>query len=55
MNKYKNKHNVMNKKHLYEAPETELILVKFEGNFCASPVAGEAGETNSYNPYKEDF
>lgn len=27
----------MNKKHLYEAPETELILVKFEGNFCASP------------------
>lgn len=26
----------MNKKHLYEAPETELILVKFEGNFCAT-------------------
>lgn len=26
----------MVQKHFYEAPESELILVKFEGNFCAT-------------------
>ena len=24
----------MNKKQLYSAPEAELLVVKFEGNFC---------------------
>ena len=26
----------MIKKHFYEAPETELLVVRFEGNFCAT-------------------
>ena len=26
----------MVQKHFYEAPESELILVKFEGNFCTT-------------------
>ena len=46
----------MNKKHLYEAPETELILVKFEGNFCASPTGDNPNGTEDspvYNPFKE--
>ena len=38
----------MNKKHLYEAPETELILVKFEGNFCASPAENSSFEEKAY-------
>ena len=29
-------HNVMNKK-TYENPESELITIRFEGNFCQSP------------------
>ena len=26
----------MNKKLLYSAPEAELLVVKFEGNFCTT-------------------
>ena len=32
----------MNKKTFYEAPQAELIVVRFEGNFCQSP-----GETTN--------
>ena len=50
-------HNVMLKKQFYEAPESELLLVKFEGNIMspiyASP--GKAGEDAEYNSYDEDF
>ena len=43
-NDYTNKnHNVMKRKTFYEAPETELILVKFEENIM-SPVPGGAGD-----------
>lgn len=45
----------MNKKLLYSAPEAELLVVRFEENFCQSPVPGEAGEKNTYNEYEEDF
>lgn len=31
------------KKKLYENPETELLVVRFEGNFCATGVPGGAG------------
>ncbi len=34
----------MIKKSFYEAPETELILVRFEENFCTSP--GDPGTSN---------
>ena len=47
----------MLKKQFYEAPESELLLVKFEGNIMspiyASP--GKAGEDAEYNSYDEDF
>ena len=33
----------MNKKLLYSAPEAELLVVKFEGNFCATGEPGGAG------------
>ena len=41
----------MNKKLQYEAPETELILVKFEGNFLTSdPNADRSNSASSgYN------
>lgn len=37
----------MDKKLLYEAPEAEILVVKFEGNFCASP--DSTGGLPSYN------
>lgn len=30
----------MNKKQLYSAPEAELLVVKFEGNFCQTTEPG---------------
>ena len=33
----------MIKKSFYEAPEAELILVRFEENFCTTGVPGGAG------------
>ena len=33
----------MNKKLQYSAPEAELLVVRFEENFCQSPVPGGAG------------
>ena len=43
-------------KQTYLAPGLEVIEIKFEGGILQnSPVAGEAGETNSYNSYSEDF
>lgn len=42
----------MNKKLLYEAPEAEILVVKFEENFCASPVDANytLGGGGTYNP-----
>ena len=36
----------MIKKSFYEAPEAELLLVKFEENFCYSPGGVPQPETN---------
>lgn len=37
--------NTMNKKTFYEAPEAELLNVRFEGNFCATEYTqGGGGE-----------
>ena len=36
----------MIKKSIYEAPETELLLVKFEENFCGTN-GGGFGDTNA--------
>lgn len=33
----------MNKKQLYSAPEAELLVVRFEENFCQSPAYGQKG------------
>lgn len=44
----------MHKKQFYEAPDAELLVVKFEENIM-SPKPGEAGDTNTYNEYEEDF
>ena len=30
----------MRKKTIYEAPEAELLVVRFEGNFCATTESG---------------
>ena len=38
----------------YEAPEAILFSVRAEV-FCTSPVAGQAGEDETYNTYDEDF
>ena len=37
----------MNKKTFYEAPEAEILAVKFEGNFCAT---GDGTWDGSINP-----
>ena len=45
----------MVQKHFYEAPESELILVKFEGNFCATETdVWTPGGGGSYNGDKEN-
>lgn len=33
----------MMKKSFYEAPEAELLLVKFEGNFCTTGLDSPGG------------
>lgn len=33
----------MNKKNYFEAPQAELIMVRFEGNFCATGKYGDEG------------
>ena len=38
----------MNKKQLYEAPEAELLVVKFEENFMDSNGLQNANETNPF-------
>ena len=46
----------MNKKLTYEQPSCDLFVIKVEEGFLvASPVAGQAGEKNTYNSYEEDF
>ena len=40
-------HNVMIKKSLYSTPESELLVVKFEENFCTTgPTGGAGGDDN---------
>ena len=48
-------HNIMKKKTFYEAPETELLVVKFEENFCYSPYGsnGASGGTMEVNELGE--
>ena len=49
----------MLKKQFYEAPEAEILLVKFEENFCESNGLGEGNEVTPFgspsrtrsNPY----
>ena len=44
------------KKSLYEAPTTDVLVVRFEeGVLTGSPVAGQAGANETYNFYDEDF
>ena len=51
----------MNKKQLYSAPEAELLVVRFEENFCQSPAYGQKGaaggvmSTNDYGDGEEDL
>ena len=40
----------MTKKRMdYEVPTSELLVVRFEGNFCATGTPGGAGGNDSYN------
>ena len=41
----------MNKKTYFEAPQAELIFVRFEGNFCATEVYSNPGQPGGPNPY----
>ena len=42
----------MNKKTIYEAPEAEILNVRFEGNFCTSPNDyGPNGGVSNPEPY----
>lgn len=48
----------MNKKQLYSAPEAELLVVRFEENFCQSPVIGQkgaAGGDDTIVDYEDDL
>jgi hypothetical protein len=38
----------MNKKLLYSAPEAELLVVKFEGNFLQGPSNTPGSPSNGY-------
>ena len=42
----------MNKKQLYETPETELLAVRFEENFCGT---GGAGDPDIIIDEEEDY
>ncbi len=46
---------IKNNDEVYSAPECIVISVKVQGMLCQSPTPGEAGETNTYNSYDEDF
>ena len=35
----------MNKKQFYSAPEAELLVIKFEENFCVSPTVNSTNHT----------
>ena len=54
-NNNKQNHKTMIKKSFYEAPEAELLLVKFEENFCNSPYGqnGAAGGVMTVNDLGE--
>ena len=46
----------MNKKQFYSAPEAELLVIKFEGNFCQTtptPTPGAAGADEAYDDLGE--
>ena len=48
------------KKSLYEAPTTDVLVVRFEGALLTlsgplAGVAGAAGANETYNVYDEDF
>ena len=45
----------MNKKQLYSAPEAELLVVRFEENFCASPTFSSKGTETMFVEDEEDF
>jgi hypothetical protein len=39
----------MNKKNNYEQPSAELLVVRFEGNFCATGDTNESLTDNNMN------
>lgn len=43
------------KKKLYENPESELITVHFEGNFCTTGVPGGAGGDDTIVDDEDDL
>jgi len=43
------------KKKLYENPESELITVRFEGNFCTTGVPGGAGGDDTIVDDEDDL
>ena len=45
----------MIKKQFYEAPEAELLVVKFEENFCTSPTFSSKGTETMSIEEEEDF
>lgn len=58
---YTNKNNNVMKKNNYVTPESELLIVRFEGNFCATGPYGEGGAaggtmtTTDYGETDEDL
>ena len=47
-------HNVMIKKTMYEAPDSELLLVKFEEAFLQGTNWGKANEAGTMGDENED-
>lgn len=54
MNKHKQNHNVMHKKQFYEAPEAEMLMVRFEENIMSPQFSRTGTETMSIEE-EEDF
>lgn len=54
-NNNKQNHKTMIKKSFYEAPESELLLVKFEESFCGTNNNPNGTENSDvFDPYSED-
>ena len=51
---HKNQYIMTQKKLLYEQPSCDLLVVRFEENFCGTGLPGNAGGSDPYAPGDEE-